>query len=108
MKFISIRKIIPIAVVIVFIISCKKEHVPTCNGTNPKYNSEIKSIIDSNCTSSNCHSNYSSYSGLQSILSNGKFKSEVLDKQSMPKNGNLSDTELDKIKCWVDNGYPEN
>ncbi len=108
MKFLSFKKIIPLVLFTAFIISCKKEHVPTCNGSNPKYNSEIKSIIDANCTSSSCHSNYGSYSGLQSILSNGKFKSEVLDNQSMPKNGNLSDGDLDKIKCWVDNGYPEN
>jgi len=79
-----------------------------CDGSSPTYTSRIKAIINSNCTSSGCHPSYSTYAGLAGILGNGQFEREVLTNQSMPKNGNLSADELSKIKCWIENGHPEN
>lgn len=99
-----------------FISSCKKNKklTPSCDGSNPKYNSEIKAIIDNNCTGSTCHAsgspygNFTTYQGLKPYLDNGLFKRDVLDQQIMPKNKNLSQSELNKIQCWVNNNYPEN
>ena len=94
--------------------SCKKDLVPACDGSTPTYDGEIKAIIDNNCTGGLCHDNGSSkgdfttYAGLQSVLSNGKFKSEVLIDQTMPRNGSLSQEEIDAIQCWSENDYPEN
>jgi hypothetical protein len=96
--------------------SCKKNKklTPKCDGSHPTYNSGIKTIIDNNCTGSSCHANgspygiFTNYQGLQPFISNGTFKRDVLDKQIMPKNKNLSQDELNKIQCWVDNGFPEN
>jgi uncharacterized membrane protein len=88
---------------------CKKKKnkvTPVCDGTNATYNSTVKSIINANCVS--CHSNYSSYSGLSGIISNGQFNQHVQVDQDMPKDGDLSTDELNKIQCWVDAGYPEN
>lgn len=99
---------------ITLVSSCKKKS-PICDGTNPKYNSDIKTIIDKNCTNSGCHNSgsgygdFTSYSGLKSFLISGKFKSSVLDNQTMPKGvAKLSKEELNKIKCWQENNYPEN
>jgi hypothetical protein len=85
--------------------ACKKKKKISCDGTQSTYNSNIKSIIDANCVS--CHPPYSSYAGIKSILDNGSFASEVLDKQSMPKKKTLSSGELTLIQCWKDQGFPE-
>ncbi len=89
-------------------VACKKQnkHNPVCDGSTPTYNSTISSIISSNCVS--CHSEYGSYAGLSATFSDGSFEKEVLTDQSMPRNGELSNAELNTIKCWVENGFPEN
>jgi hypothetical protein len=94
----------------VLILSCKKDKVENiqCDGSNPTYTGQIRAIINANCTSNNCHPNYSTYSGLEGALQNGSFEREVLIDQTMPRNGNLSASELSKIKCWVENDFPEN
>lgn len=107
MRTAVLAAMITMAVVFMSVSSCKK-YTPQCNGANPSYNSDIKSIIDANCTRSGCHTYFSTYSGLQPYLSNDRFATQVLDYQSMPKGGSLSHDELDLIQCWADNGYPEN
>jgi uncharacterized membrane protein len=83
----------------------KKKVTPVCDGTNATYNNTVKSIVNSSCVS--CHSNYSSYSGLSSITSSGQFTKHVLTDQDMPKGSSLSSDQLNKIQCWVNNGYPQ-
>lgn len=94
------------AVVIAGFSSCKKYN-PSCDGSSPTYNADIKTIINSSCTKSGCHPSFSSYSGIRFYLNNGAFSKYVLENQSMPKGGSLSHSELDKLQCWHDNGYPE-
>lgn len=83
----------------------KKKVTPVCDGTNATYNNTVKAIVNSNCVS--CHSNYSSYSGLSGITSNGQFAQHVLTDQDMPKGSSLTSDQLNKIQCWVNNGYPQ-
>lgn len=96
---------------IVVIVSCKKSD-PVCDGSQPTYESVVQSIIDNSCLS--CHGNGSSrnfttYQRLKPFLDNGRFKKLVLEDQTMPKGpAKLSQDELNKIQCWVNNGYPEN
>ncbi len=97
-----------VLLVIIFFYSCKKKVTPKCDGTTSTYNSNIKTILNNSCTSSNCHPNYSSYTGIKSILNSGAFKTEVITNKSMPKGNSLSTDQLNKIQCWVDAGYPEN
>lgn len=99
----------------VLFTSCKKnQHKPECDGSNLTYNSGISAIINSSCLGSSCHgngaanANFSTYTQLQPYLSNGKFRAQVLEKKTMPKNASLSNEQLNKIQCWVDNNYPEN
>lgn len=103
--------------VLLLLSACKKAEkaTPVCDGTISAYNSNIKSIINDNCTSSGCHGSgssngdFTSYNGLKPVLSNGKFKSQVLDNQTMPKGArNLSADQLNKIMCWYESNYPEN
>lgn len=93
-------------IISISLFACKKKTKVSCNGTTPTYNSYVKSVVQNNCVS--CHSQYGTYSGLKSIVDNGSFESEVLKKQSMPQDGSLSSDELNTLKCWVENGAPEN
>jgi hypothetical protein len=98
------------------VFSCKKgkKLTPNCNGSKPTYNSGIKTIIDNNCTGSSCHvagspyGNFTSYAGMAPYINSGRFKVAVLEQQTMPKNKNLSQDELNKLQCWVENNYAEN
>ena len=96
-------------------VSCKKNknnHIAVCDGSSPTYNSYVQSIITSNC--SGCHGvgsnngDFSTYAKLSTVTSNGKFEKEVLTNQSMPQSSPLPDADLDKLKCWIEAGFPEN
>lgn len=97
-------------------LSCKKTKklTPKCDGSTPTYNSDIKKIIDNNCMGSSCHvsgspyGNFTTYIGLTPYITNGLFKRAVIEQQTMPKNKNLSQDEINKIQCWIDNNYKEN
>lgn len=104
-----------LCLVIVFtaVSACKKDEksdklTPTCDGSSPTYQNTIKSIIDTKCATSNCHASYSSYSGLRPALQNGSFRREVLVDQTMPQGSSLTQDQLNKIQCWVNNDFPEN
>ena len=86
-----------------------------CDGSNLAYNTGISTIINANCTNSSCHGgnsphgNFTTYGGMQAVISNGAFNNHVLVKQDMPKGSAvLTQSQLNKLKCWVDNGFPEN
>lgn len=93
--------------------SCKKENGggklnPTCDGSHPTYQGEIKTILDTKCGSSNCHPNYTNYDGLRGILDGGDFRREVLVEQTMPKGTSLTQSQINLIQCWANDGFPEN
>ena len=90
------------------LIACKKKETkitPVCDGSSPTYESFVAGLIASKCAS--CH-DYSTYTKLSVVLNNGKFRSEVLEQQTMPQGNNLSESDLNKLQCWVENNYPEN
>lgn len=88
------------------LIACRKTEKVSCDGSAPTYNSFVKNLVDSKCVS--CHSSYSTYQGLSSITSDGKFEKEVLINQTMPDGATLTQDDLSKLQCWVDNGFPQN
>jgi hypothetical protein len=107
------NKILLLFLVGILIGSCKKENesdklTPVCDGSHPTYQSEIKSIIDSRCSTSNCHPGYNTYEGLLPDLEGGDFRREVLENQSMPQGSSLTQQQINSIQCWVNDGYPEN
>lgn len=106
----TIKISVVITVMFSLLSSCNKSTTTTtatCDGTSSTYNSNMKAIVDANCTSSGCHPTYNSYQGIKSILENGQFTSHVLTSKDMPRNSTLSSDQLNKIKCWADAGYPE-
>lgn len=115
-KNVRMKKIFPLIFLMVFFLelisSCRKVK---CDGSDPSYTADVKSIIDQNCNSSGCHGAGSSngvfltYQGLKPYLDNGSFKREVIETRSMPQGAaKLSKAQLQKLQCWSENGYKEN
>ncbi|MBI3218398.1 MAG: hypothetical protein HYZ44_02695 [Bacteroidetes bacterium] len=81
--------------------------------TGTKYSTQIKTILETNCTGSSCHSNggaapYSvfSFSAVQSRAADIKARTAS---GNMPKGGTkLPQAQLDLIACWVDDGALDN
>ena len=100
-------------VLLVVLTACKKDKdteklTPACDGSSPTYQNTIKSIIDARCATAGCHPNYNTYQGLRNDLEGGDFRREVLVNQTMPQGSSLTQDQLNKIQCWVNDGYPEN
>lgn len=86
-----------------------------CNNTNYTYTSDVKSIIDNNCAKS-CHS-ASNHAGGINLSSYELVKEEALKTRFMmslkhegtyapmpKKSPKLSDSTLNILSCWIENG----
>ncbi len=98
------------------IASCTKDKVAepeACSEVKP-FNGELKSLIRNKCNLSGCHDgsigvgNYNTYAGILDVLENGAFISQVVVQKAMPKTGSLTEQEFEDLKCWSENGFPEN
>lgn len=76
---------------------------------------DIKPIITNNCSGSSCHGengtqiNLMGFENLKTIIENGQLDNRALgDNANMPPSGWSSEADKEKVKCWVDNEYPEN
>jgi hypothetical protein len=107
--------------VLTIVYACKKDSITTydCTGVTPTYNADIKTIVDANCATSNCHNASSKADGID--LSTYEFTklNSTSDKfmksiqhvggaESMPRGASkLSEDKIKLIYCWVQNGQPQ-
>ena len=85
----------------------------TCD-TELRFNT-IKPIIQLNCVNASCHNASASigalitYQDLVKVIENGSFDSRVLSPSAdMPLGSDWDSPEsLEKVRCWVDNGFKE-
>lgn len=88
-------------------LSVRIEH----GNTGISYNNEIKAIITTNCAKSGCHD---SGAGLRDWTDFDKLKANAANIKSrtanrqMPPDRQMSQAEIDKIGCWVDDGALNN
>lgn len=100
--------------------ACKKDTTSTisCTGVTPTYTTDIKPIYDSYCATSGCHSSSSGAAGIKlnsyanSIAaSDSRILGSVQHSSgynAMPQgSAKLSDTQIQKIYCWIQNGKPQ-
>ncbi len=115
-KFVS--SIMVLAFVTIAFVGCDKyQKGYDCTGNIPTYNNDIKAIYDANCATSGCHNSQyhssgidlSNYSGAASANNDAILGSVEHDEgySAMPKNaGKLTDTQIKKIYCWMQNNKP--
>jgi hypothetical protein len=122
------RYIIAMAIIMMTIIACSKSTetdassntVPppptatSCASAPAKFSSDVSAIIQSSCAiSSGCHGNGSTngpgaLTTFNQIKNAATFiKSEVVSKR-MPLGGSLTNSQIQSISCWVDNGALNN
>lgn len=86
-----------------------------CEGIT--YLKDIQPIIQNQCATSGCHvpggespTDLNSYSGIKAVADNGKLKQRALDGSPsfMPVSGRLPESMINKIRCWLDAGAPNN
>lgn len=110
--------------------ACSADELPEpptgadCDQVEVSYDLNIKELIDRSCAYSGCHldsapGRYANYEGLLNNLQEGKFEQRVITLRAdpilgMPPNNapegrpkDLSEEELNLIRCWLDKGFPE-
>jgi hypothetical protein len=101
------------------LIGCKKGETlenTDCSKINASYSNDIKPIIQVYCQNYGCHKSgdtngdYTTYEGLKAKADNGTLNERVLRKKDMPRPDlrQMTLDDLRKIKCWLDNGAPNN
>ena len=102
-------------------LSCGKESDDPidCTGLSPTYTADIKVILDASCAKSGCHDpvsmmhgyDFSTYATAMPISQGANFLGAVQHKEGfrpMPDDGpKLSDSKIQLLTCWVQNGSPE-
>ena len=103
-------------------ISCNTvnvcDTVTACDTANITYAVDIEPIISTNCATSGCHvsggsgpGNFTTYSGLKAKVDmgvNGTVEHRVVVLKDMPLGGSLTQDEIFKIDCWIQDGAPNN
>lgn len=115
--------------VLLFFVACTNDslgepQMGDCDNLDATYLSLIQPIIAESCAYSTCHldtapGNYTTYDGLLPSLQSGEFRNRVLNIKDDPTLGmppefsptnrpsNLTEEQLNQIRCWLDNNFPE-
>ena len=131
MNKITSRSFLLAMLALFFANSCVSDELPPtdnmvdCTGEQPTYETNIRNIIDNSCAYSGCHldsapGNYSNFTGLRLAIESGTFSQRVFTIKDdpvlgMPPNNapagrprDLTADELNLLRCWIQDGYPEN
>ena len=121
MKF--ILSFLCLSIIISFYYSCTKfqfEGEAVECATEVTYDDDIRTILNAKCSSNTaCHApsgnrpDYTDFDDMTISLNSGLFKTRVLDNvNDMPPASApefaLDSSEMRKIRCWAENGYPKN
>ena len=99
---------------LLFILSgCKHEPINPCSFDTVKYRTDIKPIIERNCTTSGCHNNsnglgnFNIYDELNEKCNDGSFYKRVFYKKDMPP-FKMDTCDFIKLKMWYLDGHKSN
>lgn len=107
-------------------VACLKEKAIPANVASGEcadivsYSQDIRPIIEASCKTglgpgTGCHDAWiDEYSSIQDKILSGTWQNEVFNLKTMPQIPNsfdidsLSEEALQIMRCWIDQGYPEN
>lgn len=103
-----------LALSIVLITACTKdavtEEVPDEDCTTVyTYDADISTIINNNCVS--CHSGIQPprLTNYSEVINNiERVKVRAITEKTMPVSAPLSDSDIEKLNCWINQNTPEN
>ncbi len=109
---------------LLFLSSCYKEKTvpidPNACGSTISYSTDVVPIINQSCKTNlgpgtGCHDAWiGEYSNIVLYINNGSWQNDIWSAYTMPKIPNtfgidsLTADEVKTMKCWVEQGYPEN
>ena len=111
--------------IVTLAVACKDDDIvitdqpqSICDSLDITYTSYIKPLLDdAGCSGSYCHGagaggfTIADYATTKATASEVKFLKSIkheLGASAMPKNGNkLSNEQITRIECWVQNGFKE-
>lgn len=113
--------VISASIAVIFLSQCKKESIDQfdCTGISPTYTANVKSILDTRCATSGCHSatskaegiDLSNYSSASAESKKDRFLGSIQHKsgfKAMPQgSAKLDDATIKTLSCWVQNGSPQ-
>ncbi|MBP6333952.1 MAG: hypothetical protein KA444_00665 [Bacteroidia bacterium] len=77
------------------------------------YADGIAPLMETHCAITDCHvglvpiGDFTSYEELKKRVENSKLKLFVFDLKNMPPGNPLSEKDLKKISCWIEQGAPK-
>jgi hypothetical protein len=109
------------SIAVIFLSQCKKASIDQfdCTGISPTYTADVKSILDTRCATSGCHSagsksggiDLSSYLNASAESKKDRFLGSIQHKSgynAMPQgSAKLDDATIKTLSCWVQNGSPQ-
>lgn len=110
-----VKELIIILGATIITVGCKKNTTVTIDEidcTTVTFSGEIESLFNSKCLA--CHGvgstngTMTNYDEIKVYVDNGQINSRVLITQNMPQGGALTSKQLGQIKCWLDDGAPNN
>ncbi len=102
----------------IFLVSCtsdKEQPLSVGCSSTIYFATDVKPIIDAACVG--CHfagaaagGDFAVYSEIKGKVDNGSFKNRVFVLKDMPSAGStpLTEGELGKLNCWLEQGAPNN
>jgi len=101
--------------IITLLISCENnviekeiiEESDNCD-SGISFSQEVKPIIDNNCVQCHNGNRFPDLRTYQSISDNSSTIKEEVESRRMPIGNSLSQTEIDAIVCWINNGSVNN
>lgn len=105
----------------VFISSCVYDKaelitvppVSACDTISPKFSTDVQPLITSRCATYECHDlsfsggyAFFEYADIKAAID--KIQQQVIVLKLMPKDGALTEDEINIIKCWIESGAPDN
>lgn len=114
------KTLITVTILLVLAVSCRKDKVAV-EPFNPEectetisYTEDVQPILDINCSTSGCHNSNSGSAGYvfeshPQVSDNADIILSVIKHESgfsaMPQGGDkLSDSTIQKIECWINQG----
>jgi len=100
--------------IVILFSACKKDEPDADPCDAVTYSATIAPIITTSCASATCHGSgatigdFTTHAGIAAAAASGDLKREVIDDETMPPSGALSDAKQDQILCWINDGAPNN
>lgn len=107
--------------IVLLVLGCTADNAeslsPTgydCALTPASYVRDIQPIMQNKCATAGCHAGTSAAGGViletynQVKSRTASIQARVVEQKTMPPTGALPAIEIEKLRCWIGNGAPNN